>query len=179
MLKALIIRIQPLLPVAAAMLTLYGCTAAAPADPGIQKLPVETLWAANQSNHATSQPLALWVTDSDQLTALARSNPVRAAAAILGQRQVDWRREGVVWLYMGQKTSGGYALSLGAPQAHISHGTAVITVHWREPSPGAIVTQQLTSPCLVLKLPRGNYGEIAIQDESGRLRARAAVKNDK
>ena len=172
MIKALIIRLKSVLPFATAALFLCGCTAVAPANQSVAKLPVETLWSANQSSYATAQPQALYVSDADRLNTLTRANTNRAATAILGQRRVDWRREAVVWLYMGNKTSGGYGLRLAFPEAVVSHGTAVITVQWREPSPGALVTQQITSPCLVLKLPKGTYEKIEIRDETGRVRAR-------
>jgi hypothetical protein len=170
MIKALIIR--SMLPFATAALCLCGCTAAAPAHQRVAKLRVETLWAANQSSYATAQPQALYVSDADRLNTLTRANSNRAATAIFEQRRVDWRHEAVVWLYMGNKNSGGYGLRLASPEAVVSHGIAVIKVQWREPSPGALVTQQITSPCLVLKLPKGPYEKIEIQDETGRVRAR-------
>jgi hypothetical protein len=178
MMKAFITRLKSMLPFATAALCLCGCTAAAPANQGVAKLPVETLWAANQSGYAAAQPQTLYVSDAERLNALARANPNRAATAMLGQRRVDWRREAVVWLYMGHKTSGGYGLRLASPEAIVSHGIAVITVHWREPSPGALVTQQLTSPCLVLKLPKGNYDKIEIKDEISRVRTRLVLSNN-
>jgi len=160
-------------------LFLFGCmAAAAPAGQVVEKLPIETVWASNQSGHVTSRPVALWVTDSSRFNALARENPSRAAAVSIEKHRVDWLREGIVWLYMGRKTTGGYALSLAAAEATVSNGIAVIRVQWREPSPGAIVTQQLTSPCLVLKLPRNNYSAIEIQDQAGRMRTRVAVKSN-
>jgi hypothetical protein len=175
---------KPIIPVKSmalffsAAMILCGCTAvASPADQDMAKLPVEKIWAGNQSSHTTAQSKALYVSDADRLNSLARANPNRAATAIVGQRRVNWRREAVVWLYMGQKTSGGYSLGLATSEATVTHGIAVITVQWREPSPGAIVTQQLTSPCLVLILPKGNYDKIEIKDETGRVRSRLALKN--
>ncbi len=177
--------LNPVIPVKsvtlylATALFLCGCPAvAAPAGQDVEKLPVETLRATNLSNHAAPQPLALWVTDSSRLVALAEENQNRSVAVNIEQHRIDWHREGIVWIYMGQQRTGGYALSLAAAEAAVANGIAVIKVQWREPRPGAIVTQQLTSPCLVLKLPKTNYSAIEIQDQAGRVRTRVAVKSN-
>jgi hypothetical protein len=157
---------------------LFGCTGvASTAGQDNSNLPVETLWAGSQSSHTTAQSLALYVSDPVRLNALIRANPNRAAMPILEHRRVDWRREAVVWLFMGRRNSGGYALSLASPVAIVSHGVAVIKVQWREPRPGAMVTQQLTSPCLVLILSKGNYEKIEIQDETGGVRTRLVLSD--
>jgi len=180
MMKKIILIVIIMAPLAAAMLLVGGCSsAAAPAGQGIARLPVETLWASGQSNHNAPAPLALWVDDSSGFSALAQAAATRLAPTILEQHRIDWHDQGVVWLYMGLKNSGGYALNLAMPEAMVSRGIAVITVQWREPRPGAIVTQQLTSPCLVLKIPKGNYDEIVIQDETGRVRTRLALHHSK
>jgi len=178
MMKAFITRLKSMLPFATAALCLCGCAAAAPANQGVAKLPIETLWAANQSSYATARPQALYISDAKRLHALARANSNRATTAMLGQRRVDWGREAVVWLYMGSKTSGGYGLRLASPAALVSHGIAIITVQWHEPQPGALVTQQFTSPCLVLKLSKGDYDKIEIKDETGRVRTRVVLSDN-
>jgi hypothetical protein len=71
---------------------------------------------------------------------------------------------------MGQKPTGGYGLELAEPHATLSDGEALIRLRWIEPAPGSIVTQILTSPCLIISLPKGAYEKITITDENGDVR---------
>lgn len=162
-----------------AVFLLCGCTAASmPAGRQAAQLPLETLWAGNQSRHTASRPEILYLTEPAQLNAKARSDLNRAALPIIERHRMDWRREAVVWLFMGGKTTGGYSLSLASPAAGVFNDTAIITVRWHEPARGAIVTQQLTSPCLIFKLPKGAYNKIEIRDQTGRVRFQLATTGD-
>lgn len=88
---------------------------------------------------------------------------------------VDFDAEYVVYIQMGQKPSGGHGLELADPYARIDDGTALFRLRWIEPEPGAIVTQVLTNPCLIVALPKGAYRWIVITDESGNVREKFAV----
>jgi hypothetical protein len=59
---------------------------------------------------------------------------------------------------------------LAEPYATVNDGEALIRLRWIEPAPGAIITQILTSPCLIVSLPKGDYGRIVITDETGKVR---------
>lgn len=139
-------------------------------------LPVETLWAGNQSSHAGPQPQAVFISDAAQFNAMAQAESDWTTAAIVAPQRIDWRREAVVWLFMGSKPTGGYGLRLASPAASVSHGIAVITIQWRDPAPGAMLTQQLTSPFLVLKLQKGAYDRIEIKDLADGVRFRLAAR---
>ena len=154
------------LPAAATALILWSCLATRPpGDPDTHRLPVEMIWAGRQCGCEAHQPRVRWMTDPDQFAAAmadAKSSDLKMQVA---RHPVDWKQEGLVWIDMGLKPSGGYALSLAAPTAAVSAEVAVITVRWRQPRPGSVVTQQLTSPCLVLTLPQSNFHTIEIEDE--------------
>ncbi len=155
------------------IILLSNCAPAAlPVERDGGELPLETLWTGNQSRHAAAQSLALYVTDPAQLEDVARVTLDRAAASVVRALRLDWHREALVCLFMGSKSSGGYGLRLAAPAAAVSHGTAVVMIHWRQPTPGALVTQQLTSPCLIFKLPNSGYDRIDIRDRNGKVRFR-------
>jgi hypothetical protein len=164
---------------AAAALILWSCIATPPpGDPISHRLRIDTIWAGRQCGCEARQPQVRWVTDPDQLTAAMAAAVSSDLKMQVARHPVDWKQEGMVWIDMGLKPSGGYALSLAAPTAAVSAGVAVITVRWRHPRPGSVVTQQLTSPCLVLKLPQSNFHTIEIEDESGRVHASVEVNED-
>jgi hypothetical protein len=87
---------------------------------------------------------------------------------------VDFDAEHVVTIQMGQKTTGGYGIEL-EPQATLNNGEVFIRLRWIEPAPGAIVTQILTNPCLIISLPKGAYEKIVITDENGNVREKVTV----
>lgn len=173
------VRMRHWLPAIAAALSLWSCLAASRSgNPGSHQLPVEAFWAGSRSGYEARQPLVRWVTDQKHLEAAVAAAKSAALANHAAQHPVDWERYGLVWVYMGLKPSGGYALSLAAPAATISAGVAVITVRWRQPGPGSVVTQQLTSPCLILKLARDKFHIIQINDEAGRVRVSLELDNE-
>ena len=83
---------------------------------------------------------------------------------------VDWSEYGVLLVAMGQKNTGGYGLALDGAGAALSDGVLGITLQWREPQKGMMVTQVLTSPCILLKVPKSGFDRIEIKDQSGAIR---------
>jgi hypothetical protein len=89
---------------------------------------------------------------------------------------VDFRRDRVLVVGMGPKPTGGFALELARPNGWAKGETAVVQVAVREPAPGAMVTQALTSPCLALAIPREGIVEVKVVDEKGAVLASARVR---
>jgi hypothetical protein len=89
---------------------------------------------------------------------------------------VNFDQFGVLLVAMGQKNTGGYAVDLAAGEAQIREKVLHIAVQWREPGKGMMVTQALTSPCLLLKIPKAPFERIEIKDQRGVVRLRGAVK---
>lgn len=63
----------------------------------------------------------------------------------------------------GQRPTGGYGFSI-AQTATIDNDTLYLTGQWSQPSAGAIVTQAVTSPCVLLAAPAGQYQHIVLLD---------------
>jgi hypothetical protein len=161
------------LPAVAAVLVLWGCLAASPpVDSNRHHLPIEAFWTDSRCGCEARQPVLRWLTDPARLDAAAAAVRSPALKTRIAQHPVDWKRFGLVWIDMGLKPSGGYALNIAESSATVSEGVATIIVRWRQPKPGSVVTQQLTSPCLLVTLARGNFHTIQIRDEAGRVRAR-------
>jgi hypothetical protein len=87
---------------------------------------------------------------------------------------VDFTREVLVLVAMGVRPTGGYALALADPEVKLADGVATIVVRFEGPPPGAMVTQALTSPCLLIRLPREGVRAVRVVDPSGALRATAS-----
>jgi hypothetical protein len=117
---------------------------------------------------------ARWLGDEAALrAALAAGAPLGGAAA--PAPPVDFRREGVVLVASGRHPTAGHALSLHDAEVAVAGGVATLVVRFEEPPPGAILAQVVTSPCLLVRLPRGGAREVRIVDPAGAVRARAAI----
>ncbi len=151
-----------------------GCREAAMTpDAAPVRLPVKMVWAGNQCGGHSPVPSAQWIDGPEALEAARFQRSVVRSA--LERDPMDWTRFGLVWIGMGQKPTGGFGLGLMASEAVVRQGVAVVTVQWRRPPKGAYVTQMITSPCMAVKLPRGDYQEIVIEDQVGRVRARVGL----
>lgn len=89
--------------------------------------------------------------------------------------RIDFDRFSVLGIFMGRRPTGGYRLALAGSGLRIQEGTAVLRVDWIEPAPDAMVTQMVTSPCLLVRIPRGDYRRIEVQDQRGMVRCRIDV----
>lgn len=71
---------------------------------------------------------------------------------------------------MGQRHTGGYGVA-ASREARLSGDVLRLYVTFFSPGPGAMTTQMITSPCVLVRLPDGAYRTVEIYDQSGRLRA--------
>lgn len=82
----------------------------------------------------------------------------------------DLARETLVAIFLGPKPTGGYGLDVVG--VTLEDGDLYVDVLERAPAPGAIVSQALTSPWLLIRIPRGDAGAVWFRDaRDGRLLA--------
>lgn len=84
--------------------------------------------------------------------------------------ELDFQTDIGLLLYMGQKNSGGYAMLLAKQALMIKDNTARLAIEWKTPQPGMMQTQALQSPCMIIKLPTGNYRKLEVIDQHGIMR---------
>jgi len=70
---------------------------------------------------------------------------------------------------LGQRASGGYGLAISR-SAVLRGGLLILRGTFISPAPGRVVTQALTSPCVLVQLPPGRYSAIEVQDPAGAVR---------
>jgi len=82
----------------------------------------------------------------------------------------DLARETLVAIFLGGKPTGGYGLDVEA--ASIEGGDLYVDVRATSPASGTLTTQALTSPWLLLRIPRGDIAAVWFRDAvDGRLLA--------
>ncbi|MFU8818621.1 MAG: protease complex subunit PrcB family protein [Desulfurivibrio sp.] len=133
-------------------------------------LPTEVLFTGQQCKTSTPDPSVTLIEQQAQLDRFyARLESLGMAP--LRAPQLDFVHQRAVLIEMGVRSTGGYGLALAAEPAFLRDGKLELHVDWREPSPGLILTQALTSPCLLLKVPAGNYRQVTVLDRQGQVRA--------
>ena len=164
---------MPKLPAKLLLLLYCGLCAFmhAPAVDGAEtkRIPVRILAQDVLCGGNRPTPSLTLVADSDRLKQIL----IESKGRMIGQPQLipafDFDTEYVVFIQMGKKPTGGYGIELAERHATLDDETALIRLRWSEPARGAIVTQVVTSPCLIVALPKDTYKEIALRDESGNV----------
>ncbi|MEQ9544625.1 MAG: protease complex subunit PrcB family protein [Marinobacter sp.] len=100
-----------------------------------------------QSDHCgLTAPGVVYVERYDQLQRLSRLPAQNLALDSLVS--VDFEREHLVLVGLGQKPTGGYGVTLES--SAITEGVLELSVNVRQPSADTMVTQALTTPCAVI-----------------------------
>ncbi len=81
--------------------------------------------------------------------------------------QVDFTKESIIALFLGNRPSGGYGIELQAQQAMVDAGRAFVPIVLQQPAPGMMQIQVITSPCLYFAIENGEYREIDVIDQHG------------
>jgi len=86
--------------------------------------------------------------------------------------QVDFQRETLVAIFLGQRNSGGYGVTVR--RVAVEGNDLYLDTEFREPAPGAITTQALTSPWTLVRVLRGGFEVAWVRDVAdGSLRGAA------
>jgi len=154
-----------------------GCVGTDSYSKGQQTLEVRVLFKGDQCRTDRLNPHAIWIEDSDQF----KKTYARLTKHIIGGQQdlssrVDFSREDILIVAMGQKPTGGYGLELNREFAIISDDTAVLRVSWIDPPKGAILSQIITSPCLAIIVPKGPFSQIHLLDQDAHLRMQLRIE---
>ncbi len=159
---------------------LFGCTHAE--TPQASKpIDIQVMHERTHCGNAAEMPTALWIADRARLTRIFdRMNRRQiGGSAPEWAENFDFKNYGILFVHMGRQSTGGYALEYVPGHAHISGKTATVVLNWITPDPEAMVTQAITQPCIMLKLPKTGFTRIEIIDQHGRLKAAIDLEQSK
>ncbi len=77
-------------------------------------------------------------------------------------------------IQMGQRHTGGYGIAVSG-DAMRAESVLKLYATFFAPAKGAMTTQMITSPCVLVQLPSGSYATVEVYDQTGAVRATAAV----
>ncbi|HHI92086.1 MAG TPA: protease complex subunit PrcB family protein [Gammaproteobacteria bacterium] len=140
----------------------------------INKQPaVEVLYANQQCGRSQTSPAVTWINNAQQLeTRIRQIQGIPAGGKLPPLPKLDFQHEIALLVEMGQRPTLGYQMALTETESlRITQGQAYLTLDWIQPPADAMVAQMISSPCLLLKLKRGNYDSVQILDRQNTIRA--------
>ena len=163
-----------LLPLwAVLLLGLMGCSGISSQTSTNATIPLAVLLEADQCQTKGIVASANWVGEVDHLDpTLVQQIKAQHPDAI----PWDSDTQGVLVIHMGRQPTGGYRLSLAVPTLTVQRGVGVVKVTRHRPAIGDIVSQVISSPCLVLQFPFKSLKTVRVQDQEGHLLAEVAVR---
>lgn len=121
--------------------------------PAPQQLTWETMAGGNQATGVQDRRYEL-ITNREKLTSIwaqAHASQLQAPPT----PRVDFERETLIAIFMGQQSSGGYGVQV--ERVTEERGELYLDVRFTEPAAGAITSQALTSPWVIVRVLRGGY----------------------
>jgi hypothetical protein len=138
--------------------------------PAPQQLAWETIASGTQATGVQGARYQL-ITNQDQLIGMWS----QVHATQLQQPplpRVDFQRETLVAIFLGQRSSGGYGVTVR--RVSVEGNDLYLDSEFREPAAGAITTQALTSPWTLVRVLRGGFEVAWVRDVAdGTLRGAA------
>jgi hypothetical protein len=135
------------------------------------------LASGKQCRHPPDNWRATWITSPESLRRFTRRcHADRIGGIPADLKTLDFNRFGLLGVEIGQRPTSGYGVERGTVTATLENQNAVITLTCRRPAPGAINAQVVTSPWILIRLPRGTYRTIILKDQHGQALTRLTVK---
>lgn len=150
----------------------WGCVPTSAGHPDAAKtVPLKRLASSSVCGGKASSAGLVWIETDAELASERDRKPIGSGKGP-AQIDVDFSRFAVLRMAMGSRPTGGYDLDLAETGVRVEDGALVIRIDWIEPAPGAMVTQMITSPCLLVRVPRDGYRRVAVVDQHGTVRFR-------
>ena len=151
--------------------SLFSHSSTAGADDPITEHRGDILFASQLCNGTSSTTSATLIGNQEQLAAAYE----QLQSSSLGARHpvpvLDFSKETVLFMQMGQQRTGGYQLAFDSRKPiQVYKDFVQITVTWLEPEKDAITTQMITTPCVLVRFPAGEYPTIRVLDQNGKQR---------
>lgn len=125
-----------------------GCVAAEPdKEPG--KVKIRTL--AKGGFSGIQEPLQVAITNETQWADLWRKHSVQTPSGQAAPK-IDWSKETVLFVGIGQKRSGGHTVEITEVQR--GNGKTEVIMKTKNPKPGGLQIQALTAPFHIAAVPK-------------------------
>ena len=147
---------------------LAGCAMFKPKPVEPEDLLVAELRRSVDCGTSSREARMRYFANADDYTAWQDTQSERASLMPSDQLPGD---KALVLVEMGQRNSGGHYLKVGELAFLDRDRMLWLTGVWTTPGPDRMVTQMITSPCVLVAIPQRDYAGIRISDQDEELRA--------
>jgi hypothetical protein len=159
------------------IVTISGCANPSGRAFAGQEIDAVVIFSSLAGEGSGHSPGAEWIADEKGLLSLMdKINRQKIGGSSMPLPAIDYEHEGVLLIRMGRKATGGYGIELASDKVYVRDRTAIVTTRWIEPAKDAVLTQIITSPCLMIKLAKVGYTSIQVVDQKGLVRAETSVE---
>ncbi len=117
-----------------------------------------------------SQASTRWITTTEAIQNIfAELDRRYLSKGTVSFTDINFDRCWVLLIEMGQKSTGGYSISLNKASSYVSDEKAVVCLNWDIPDKDVAVAQVMTSPYLLLKTIKGNYRKVVVVDQENHV----------
>lgn len=156
-----------------------GCLHSGGGNSGQTELAVHAIYADTHCDSQENDRVVRWVDDPSTLRqVLAQGQRHVLGAGKPALPEVDFQRNMVLLVSMGQQPSAGYGYDVSRVSASVENHTAVVRVTPVTPPPGVLTAQMITHPCILIRVPRGEYSRIRVVDQFGEILGDVAAPID-
>ena len=159
-----------LLGVALAALVAAGCEETVrPAQTGKTVTPV---YQGRHCGRTAAASRVTWIQDQAQLDDVfqkMRRTTIGSSTA----PDVDFTAYALILIELGQRPTAGYQMRLASQRMVMDKGDGLIT--FSVETPGSYAAQVITSPCLLVSVPRGDYRSVRAISTDNAISVRTAV----
>lgn len=142
---------------------------------GLFYIDAEVVYRSTQCNGPENGPSAEWIlNDKDLSLVYGRLRRHIIGPSVSAPPDVDFFSNLILLVDMGRVPTSGYGIDLADSTVKITGRTAEIKLSWKEPAPESIQTQVITSPCILIKLPKAGYDAVTLTDQKGRILSKQA-----
>lgn len=125
-----------------------------------QQLTVRSIYSSNHCAPVEYRVEA--VSSQQQLDAVITRKPKTFLNRPEALPQVDFTRQSIILVALGEKSTLGYALSMHGQQAVLKGGQLRLPVSIIEPAKNDLQGQVIIRPCQILALPKVSFTEIVL-----------------
>jgi hypothetical protein len=151
--------------VLAGMLVL-PCLAGCNTQPVSTSLSVSQLAGSAYCSHADTSSKAIWIDNNAEWIAISKTlNKHRLGAPAPAYEEIDFINYGVLAIFIGQKPTAGYSVALDNSEISLNNKIAELRLIITEPSRDHFTAQVITSPCILVKMPKAGYSVVRIVDK--------------
>jgi hypothetical protein len=127
-------------------------------------IPIQTLFSSNQCSKV-EQTISS-INSAEELDLLRETIKSKFSETRPISETIDFQKQTLILMAIGQKTSGGYEIQLQKNEALVKDKTLYLPVRIVNPESNTFQTQGMTSPCQVYLIPKTDFNTILLREIS-------------